>query len=102
MTMTTARLTVRGLMIVVGLIGVLLGSFRFHFSVGSFVSGVVAIAAIRTSGKIAKLHSTGRPIRDVDRVMTFGKSFVTASVLLSASSMPVVLLFKCYDPNLSY
>jgi len=92
MRLMIGRITVRELMILVGLICIILGAFRAHFSLGCFVTGAMAIAALRTTGKLEQLRLTGHPIRNRDRLRIIGAAFMAASALLTASLLPGLCL----------
>ncbi len=55
------RLTIRGLMVAVALIGLCLAAFRVHFSLGSFTFGTLSIAWVRMSAEINRRRATESP-----------------------------------------
>ncbi|WP_435018046.1 hypothetical protein TA3x_005686 [Tundrisphaera sp. TA3] len=94
--MKAVRLSVKEMMIAVGLIGILMGAFRIHLSIGSFLAGVVALATIRARGKFAQHQSEGRLVQERERLICFAKSVGVATLLLAVSSLPAVVLMNDY------
>ena len=86
------RLTVRGTMAAVALIGLCLAAFRIHFSLGSFAFGVLSIAWIRTSAKIKRRETTESPVRPAMVVGIFLDSLASEAAILLMGIIPGLLL----------
>lgn len=77
-------------MVGVGLVGVVLGSFRTHFSLDSFASGVLAIAAVRASRKLEAAAGAGQPAEAGEPVALFVRSVGVAFLILGGALIPLL------------
>ncbi len=95
-------LTVRGLMIVVAFLGVSMGAFRQHFSLGCFVSTVLVLGFVRTSQKIdlwgSGLESSARGTTVVGVYLT---SVLIATLIYVLALIPGLVLLPYSIPAIS-
>ena len=64
------RLTIRELMTLVVLVGVVQAVFKEDFSLGCLASGVVSLALLRTRGKIKQARVVCEPLRPIQEALT--------------------------------
>lgn len=86
------RISVLGLMVAVALIGVVLGAFRIHFSLGSFVAGMIAIAVVRTRRMLRAARPDTQSPGGRSGLGLFVRSLVDAACLLCLTVVPCVIL----------
>lgn len=97
--MNIPRISVLGLMVAVALIGVVLGAFRVHCSVGSFVAGGIGIAVVRTHRKLGLDRPRGEAARNRSWFVLFAQSLAVAANLLCLAIVPCFLLVLMLVPN---
>jgi hypothetical protein len=84
------RLTIRGTLLSIALIGVTMGAFRWHISIGSFVAGVLALTIVRTREVIGGFRRQGLPM-GADAMWTLAFSSLAVSLVIVGTSVLVSL-----------
>ena len=93
------QLTVRRLMAAVALLGVALGAFRAHLSLGSFVAGMLSIAWIETGRWVGRREAAGLAAGAIATVGAFIRSMGVAAAVIVGSMVPVVIMSPLLSPR---
>ena len=88
------QVSVRKLMAIVAVLGVVLAAFRAHFSLGSFAFGVLSIAWIKATRRIEQRRAAGLVTRTGRLIATGLTSVLDALLLMIVCQIVPVLLFE--------
>jgi hypothetical protein len=90
------RFMIGSVLIAIAAIGICLGAFRHHLSLGSFVTGALALTLVRTFEVIVRCRDLGTPLSGWRKVSLILWSLAIATVILAVSScVCVVSFFAC-------
>ncbi len=88
------RLTIQGLMVFVGLVGLILAAFRIHLFLGCLATGTLWLAQIRTSTLIDQHRISGSPLSPFRIFRTFLTSILVVWLVCGLALLPPILIAK--------